>query len=108
MNFADYQIRTLKTAVYPKQYAIMYPSLGLAGETGELLNKLKKIYRDSEGEFSDEAIDALSDELGDVLWYVASLCNDLGISLEQVAIDNVIKLQRRLERGTLKGSGDNR
>lgn len=108
MNFSEYQTKISKTAIYPLQYQIVYPSLGLAGEVGELLNKIKKLYRDGAGEISEEALDILADEMGDVLWYVGALCNDLGISLEDVALKNVEKLLDRLDRGVIQGSGDKR
>lgn len=109
MNFNDYQEAAVKTAIYDRdKYSIMYPSMGLAGECGEILNKVKKIYRDKDGEFSDEAKLAIASELGDVLWYVAALAGDLGVSLNAVAVDNLNKLNSRKERGMIGGSGDNR
>lgn len=108
MNFKDYQEEAIKTAIYPQEYKIMYPAMGLAGECGEILNKIKKVYRDKDGKFSDETKIALSLELGDVLWYVAALAEDLGVSLNAVAGDNIAKLSSRKERGVIGGSGDNR
>jgi NTP pyrophosphatase (non-canonical NTP hydrolase) len=100
----DYQKAAYSTAIYPDTAAIFYPAMGLAGEAGEILNKLKKTLRD--GTPMDAL--ALKKELGDVLWYVAVLAEDLGISLELLAQANLEKLRDRAERGTLKGSGDNR
>ncbi len=81
--------------------------LGLAGETGELIEKFKKHLRD------DTPIDkaakmAMAAELGDILWYVAMVARDLDFRLSEIATINLEKLQGRAERDTLAGSGDNR
>lgn len=107
-DFNDYQKDCLETKVYPVEYNVMYPSLGLAGEAGEVCDKVKKIYRDDEGLLSEEKRKEIAKELGDVLWYVASICSDLGIQMRSVALMNRDKLFSRKERGTLHGSGDNR
>ena len=107
-TFNDYQKDCLKTAVYPKECKVMYPSLGLAGESGEVCDKVKKIYRDDNRIVSDEKKKEIAKEIGDVLWYCAALCSDLGISLETVAHLNREKLQSRMERDMIHGSGDNR
>ncbi len=86
----------------------VYPAIGLAGEAGETLEKLKKILRDSEGYISPETTEQIKKELGDVLWYFATLCSELGLSLDEVAEGNIEKLSRRLQQGTLQGSGDDR
>lgn len=108
MNFEEYQEKAVSTAIYPEQYKIMYPAMGLAGEVGEVLNKIKKVYRDNDGVFSDEKKQDLLKELGDCQWYLASLAKDLGGNLQDVARDNIDKLQSRKERGVISGSGDNR
>lgn len=102
MNYYQDFVRTTK--VYPEQHSVTYPTLGLVGEAGELANKVKKVLR------GDAPMDkgALGAELGDVLWYVASLADDLGLDLNSVATANVFKLKSRAERGVLKGSGDDR
>lgn len=107
-TFDDYQKDCLKTAIYPEVCKVMYPSLGLAGESGEVCDKIKKVYRDDEGIISDEKRKEIAKEIGDVLWYCAALCSDLGISLQSVALMNKDKLFSRLERGVLHGNGDNR
>ena len=76
--------------------------------SGELANKYKKVIRDDGGQLSTEKREDLIDELGDVIWYVAALADDLGITLAEVAKRNYNKLKSRRERGKLKGSGDNR
>ena len=82
--------------------------LGLAGESGEVLEKYKKILRDKSGVINDEDRREIIKELGDVLWYIATVAQLLGYSLEDVAITNNDKLLNRKERGVISGSGDNR
>jgi len=104
MNFRKYQLEAKITAIYPREYDIIYPTLGLAGEAGEVAEKIKKYLR-KDGDLNKED---LTKELGDVLWYVANLAYDLGINLEDVAVTNLEKLRGRKIRGTLHGEGDNR
>lgn len=87
---------------------IVYPTLGLVNEAGEFAGKIKKIFRDKNGEFSDADKEALKGELGDILWYLTQVCTNLGFTLEEVAEENLDKLFSRLERGKIQGSGDNR
>lgn len=110
--FDNYQLQTAKTAKYPEvgegtPLALAYVGLGL-GEAGEVQGKIKKILRDDEGIVTDEKRSAIIDELGDVLWYVTRVADELGVSLSEVADRNLVKLFGRLERGTIGGSGDNR
>ncbi|MFA5431788.1 MAG: nucleoside triphosphate pyrophosphohydrolase family protein [Candidatus Paceibacterota bacterium] len=109
MTFQEYQDEARKTAIYPnKDNNFVYPTLGLAGEAGEVAEKIKKVIRDGNGIVSEEKKVEITKELGDVLWYVANLAKELGISLEEVAQKNIEKLQSRQQRGELQGSGDNR
>lgn len=87
--------------------SIAYDGLGL-GEAGEIQGKIKKIIRDEGGRITHEHVTEIKKELGDILWYVASMCDSLGIKMEDVATGNIEKLQSRRDRGTLHGSGDNR
>lgn len=106
-GFDAYQERAAQTAIYPKESALSYLALGLAGEAGEVSNKIKKLIRGdtiSEEEFREFLIG----ETGDVLWYLALLCEENGISLGDVAVSNNRKLLDRAARGSLRGSGDNR
>lgn len=111
MDMNRYQACALDTAIYPEQYAITYPALGLVGEAGEVSEKVKKLLRRNVvmpmGVDSFTRIE-IARELGDVLWYVACLADDLGFTLEEVAQMNLDKLASRKDRGTLEGSGDNR
>jgi NTP pyrophosphatase (non-canonical NTP hydrolase) len=106
MNINTYQEEAAKTAIYKDK--LIYPMLGLAGETGEMANKVKKVLRDNGGELSDEVRKDLIKELGDVMWYCAALANDLSVSLGEVCFCNIEKLKSRLERNQIGGSGDNR
>ena len=102
----EYQEKALKTAVYPAGMKIIYPALGLAGEAGEVADKVKKIVRDKND--SDEMKRDIAAEIGDCLWYCAVLANDLGFDLAQIADGNLQKLADRQQRGVLHGSGDKR
>lgn len=109
MDFSDFQARSRETAVYPQAGDnLLYPTLGLCGEAGEVAEKVKKMIRDDDGALSDERRAALSKELGDVLWYVAQLATEAGLDLDVVAAANLDKLASRLRRGVLQGSGDDR
>ncbi len=109
MNFSEYQTQSRRTAKYPPiGHAVVYPTLGLTNEAGEVAGKIKKIFRDKAGEISAADREALTGELGDVLWYLAQVCTELDISLEEVAAHNLEKLLSRLERGKIGGDGDNR
>jgi NTP pyrophosphatase (non-canonical NTP hydrolase) len=109
MTFNEYQEKAKLTAKYPVvAEPYVYPALGLAGETGEVLEKIKKIFRDEGGKITDEKRQELAKELGDILWYVATLARELGLSLDEVAQNNINKLFSRMDRGVLHGDGDNR
>ncbi|HAV77259.1 MAG TPA: nucleotide pyrophosphohydrolase [Anaerolineae bacterium] len=109
MNFNDYQTKSRMTAKYPAiGHSVIYPTLGLVNEAGEVAGKIKKVFRDKDGEINEETRDALKAELGDVLWYLAQVATELGLSLDEIAEYNIGKLMDRLERGKIKGDGDNR
>lgn len=109
MDFNDYQLSALTTAVYPNRgNNFAYPALGLAGEAGEVADKLKKVIRDNDGALTDPVREAVAKELGDVLWYVAVLAAELDYDLDSIAQSNLDKLASRKERGVITGSGDNR
>jgi len=109
LDFDEYQKGCKKTAIYPvigKKF--VYPALGLADESGEVVGKIKKVMRDENGIVSDEKREEIKKELGDVLWYIAQLSTELGIKLSDVAKGNLEKLASRKLRGVIHGSGDNR
>jgi NTP pyrophosphatase (non-canonical NTP hydrolase) len=109
MEFNQYQEEARKTAVYPNMgNNFIYPTLGLVGEAGEVAEKIKKVIRDGDGTISEEKRADLAKELGDVLWYLATLSEELGLKLEDIALKNVEKLRSRQERGKIHGAGDNR
>jgi NTP pyrophosphatase (non-canonical NTP hydrolase) len=105
MTLNDYQKFTDSTRSFPEKHAIVYPALGLSEEAGEVAGKVKKWLR---GDTEKLDVDRVKKEMGDVLWYLASLATDLGITLEDVAQTNIEKLTKRKETGTLKGDGDDR
>lgn len=103
MKFNEYQKKTGETAVYPEENAVEYLALGLNGEAGEVAEKIKKSIRDDK-----ELGDDLRDEIGDCLWYIARLLDELGYNMSEAADANIDKLFDRKERGQLQGSGDDR
>jgi len=108
-DFDTYQRESRKTAGYPPiGHGVVYPTLGLTNEAGEVAGKIKKIFRDKEGQISEADRAALKAELGDVLWYLAQVATELGLSLQDIADANLAKLFDRMERGKIKGDGDNR
>lgn len=108
MDMDDYQTQAGKTAIYSDADAVVYPLLGLCSEVGELQGKYKKLLRDSNGLSTPQFREQMAAELGDVLWYVSNLASDLGFELEWVAQQNLDKLNSRMARGVIQGSGDNR
>jgi len=109
MDFQEYQKQAGKTSIFPKDgRAYVYAVLGLSGETGEVAEKVKKIIVNNGGVISEEARAEIKKELGDVLWYLSQLATELGLSLDEVAVENVRKIHDRMKRGVLKGDGDNR
>jgi NTP pyrophosphatase (non-canonical NTP hydrolase) len=105
----EYQAASRKTwGVIRMDHPIVYPTLGLANEAGEVAGKIKKIFRDREGVISEADRLDLKKELGDVLWYLTQICSELDLTLQEVAEANIEKLYSRLERGTIGGDGDNR
>ena len=107
MTLNDYQNLAMETAIYP--LPIIYPSLGLTGEAGEVADKVKKVIRDKGGLFDNyDTKHDIAEEIGDVLWYCATLAHDLGFTLEEIGQMNYDKLKSRMERGKIHGSGDNR
>jgi|SRR6185312_16347269 len=109
MEFNDYQEWAKTTARYPNiGRNATYPLLGLGGETGEVMEKFKKLIRDHNNILTDDYKKAIAAELSDVTWYLAMLAFELGYTLEEIIQINIEKLESRKARGVLKGSGDNR
>ncbi len=129
MNFNEYQQETVKTAIYRtsiRKYVeslgitdsvkkeelidllnVSYVIMGLAGEAGELAGKMKKVLRDGEGDMDKFREDMLK-ENGDCTWYNSRISFELNENYETTAINNLNKLTKRKENGTITGSGDNR
>ena len=103
MDFKEYQRKAVSFAIYPATHKVLYPTLGLCGESGEVAEKVKKQVRD--GVFNRHEV---AKELGDVLWYLTNICNDIGYNLDEIAKLNIDKLSSRKQRNVIKGSGDNR
>jgi NTP pyrophosphatase (non-canonical NTP hydrolase) len=117
LTFVQYERMQQHTAIYPDNPRLiddrgnttaLYPFFGLFGEAGEVAEKIKKIMRDSDGIITDATRAALIDELGDILWYISACAQELDIPLGAIAQRNIVKLQIRLQRNKLQGSGDNR
>ena len=109
VNFVEYQEKARQTVKYPViGHAVIYPTLGLTNEAGEVSGKIKKIFRDKAGIISDADRIALRGELGDVLWYLSQLSTELGLSLDEIAEQNIAKLLDRQARGKIQGDGDDR
>ena len=117
MNFNEYQNQAIQTDVAhnaatdsARYNGYMEKALGLAGETGEVLEIIKKMMRDKGGIFetTSEDREKLKKELGDVLWYLSALAFYNDIKLEDIAITNLEKLASRQKRNKIHGSGDNR
>ena len=110
MDFDDYQSQSAKTLILGQDDVIVLArmALGLAGESGEVAEKIKKVLRDNNGNLTEEAKAELSKELGDVLWYLARLADIADVKLSDIAQNNLDKLASRQQRGKLSGSGDNR
>ena len=103
-----YQQVAKTTAIYPREQAIIYPTLGLTGEAGEVANKVKKIIRDGTNKNNENLVQEISAEIGDCLWYIAVLADDVGIKLSDIANANLEKLANRKKNNTIHGSGDTR
>ena len=115
MNLNDYQEAIIKfdmngpiKDIREVDFAFLDKVLGLPGEAGEVADKVKKIIRDQSGQLTCQDKEVLAKELGDVLWYVATCARYLGMDMEQIALDNIAKLESRKNRGKISGSGDER
>ena len=103
-----YQQVAKQTAIYPREQAIIYPTLGLTGEAGEVANKVKKIIRDDGNKINESLVQEISAEIGDCLWYISVLADYIGVKLSDIANNNLVKLANRKKKGTIHGSGDTR
>lgn len=113
MDLDEFQRATNETAYYPGLGeegvgGLIYCTIALNEEAGELAGKVKKMMRDENCVMSKERRIAIVREAGDVLWYLARIAEELGVPLSVVAAENIFKTQGRKERGTIGGSGDDR
>ncbi|MFT7507609.1 MAG: NTP pyrophosphatase (non-canonical NTP hydrolase) [Acidimicrobiales bacterium] len=113
MNFKEYQEKSRVTAIYPNLGDnLPYLALGIAGEAGEVADKVKKFIRDenftSVKNLSEEQKNDLAKEMGDILWYIAQIATEFNLDMESVAQMNIDKLYSRMDRKELHGSGDSR
>lgn len=106
MNGNEYQKQTANTAIYNQDVALPYTALGVVNEAGEVAGKVKKYLR---GDYDFRELQQhVLDEAGDCLWYLARLCDELGLTLDEVMQHNIDKLESRKQRNVIKGNGDNR
>lgn len=103
-GFDVYQANAARTAIYPDDSKVTYPTFGAIGELGEFCNKYKKVIRDG----AELDLEDATKELGDALWYISAIASDLGVSLGYIASGNLLKLADRSNRGVIGGSGDDR
>jgi NTP pyrophosphatase (non-canonical NTP hydrolase) len=115
MTFNEYQTQAITTDLMKRSVdnnandpAMVDKILGLVGEAGEVAEKFKKIIRDKEGFISSEDKKDIVKELGDVVWYISVIADYLNVEFDEVANKNLEKLFDRIDRGTARGSGDNR
>ncbi len=110
MNFNEYQKKALKTALYSgnKFTDLTHWVLGTVEEAGEIAGRFKRIIRDQDSKITEANRQEMASEIGDVLWHLAVLSQELDIPFDQVAKQNLAKLADRQKRGKIKGKGDNR
>jgi len=109
MTFNEYQSKAKETARFPeKETAFIYASLALMGEAGEIAEKIKKVWRDKNRVVGESDREEIKKEMGDVLWYLSQLADQLDIDFDDVAQTNLNKTRSRLARDVINGSGDNR
>lgn len=110
MTFDQYQEDSKRFAKFPtddERVRILYLATGLNGEAGEVADKIKKIVRDKGCvTLGDRA--PMAKEIGDVLWYLSQLASEFQLDLSRIARENIEKLESRMARNKISGSGDNR
>ncbi len=110
MNFDEYEKLAARTATFDnaEKETLYYLALGIAGEAGEVVEKIKKIMRNDKGVITESKKEELVKEMGDVLWYLSQLSRFLGKPFSEVARINIEKLADRQKRGVIASEGDNR
>lgn len=108
-GFGDYTVPTVaESENVERECNYIYPAMGLAEESGEVVGKIAKAIRDEKGYISPARKEEIKKELGDVAWFLAELCTCFNLSLESVCVGNIEKLTSRKKRGKIHGEGDNR
>lgn len=109
MTFDEYQKQARTTAQFANDLpGWVYLTLGLCSESSEVADKFKKIIRNKGGKITDADKQEIKKELGDVIWYLSMLADELGYSFEAVATENLAKLSDRKARDVIRSTGDNR
>lgn len=109
LDFDQYQAESRTTAAYPDMGRNpLFPTLGIAGEAGEVVEKVKKVWCAQDGVYTADDRRAVAKELGDVLWYMAQLATELHLSLHDIACMNIEKIRERKRTNTINGDGDDR
>lgn len=111
MDFDEYEQLAHRTATFTgkqEEYRLLYLTLGVSGEAGEIAEKVKKLIRNDDGVITEEKREALKHEIGDVLWYLSQLSRELGFPFSEAAKANIAKLEDRLARGVIRSEGDTR
>ncbi len=105
MNANEYQTQSARTggaaAGFTYRDQLSNAALGIAGESGEVVELVKKGLHHGRGICADD----VAAELGDLLWYVAELCTVCGLDMGDVMEANVAKLRARYPDGFVKGGG---
>lgn len=113
LTLNQYQDHATATADYPwLGENLLYPAIGCGEEAGEILGKVKKLWRNhgktAAKDLTQEEKDAIIKEVGDNLWYLSQMCRELGVTLQHAAEVNIFKLSDRKARSVIKSEGDNR
>ena len=109
MNFNDYQKEAHAFAVYPQDVPkTLYLQNAISEELGEMAGQIKRVYRQDGGQLTESRKESIKREMGDMLWYMAEQCTNLGLTLQDVAETNISKLSDRKNRNVIIGDGDNR
>lgn len=110
MEFDEYQHLSQRTNKYQAGFEKrVCCALGIASEAGEVAGKVDKCIRKNHNtDFTDEQKKEIAKEMGDVLWFLTGLADELGYTLKEIAQMNIDKLADREKRNVICGSGDNR
>lgn len=105
MKFNEFQDLAMSTRL--ESANTLYALMGLVGEVGEVYSLIAKGIRDGV-EDEDAFNEKVKKELGDVLWFIAAICEDMDYTMDECAEVVIKKLKSRKERNVLGGSGDDR